>query len=943
MMRWLIWLNCLLCLLAPGWAVAATYTFPTSMPGTCSGSGGTYNCTSLNLSSGDIIVIAGTKPATINIAGNPSLTGVKINTAGAAADLTLVISGDVNWGTGTDIVGNVRVTNNFNLSNGAKITGDAQSTSQSISLGASVLITGKLTAANGINFNGNAQVTSCVRASSGNISLASGAKAGSICCGSMGSCTNSCLINNSGLAAPGLCTSTPAIASFGIAGTGAASTCSPQTLTLTAKDSGGATLTGYTGTVNLSTSSGRGDWSAGSGPAPAGTLTAGAANSGLASYTFSASDAGVVKLRLSHSLAQTLTVTVVDSAVAASSTTSSSIAYSNNAFVFAEDLSNKISGTNVAVAGRAHDLQVSLIKRDPSTGSCGVATDFSGSRNLKFWRSDVSSTWTAPSVVSPALSVPAARPGSNNLTLSFTSGVASFNLATTDVGRYALNLDDDSGTYASGTISGSLSDLTVRPLAIGVSGLSLGGVANPAGSAATDSVFGKAGAAFGATVAAYRWSAAADANDDGVLDATATFAQLSGGGLAAGFNATVTLSPAAASQTPAGGTLGSLSNGSISGFSGGSVAVSNLTYSEVGSFQFATSSVVSNYLGSSGVNIDAAVFSAAGAQQTRVGRFIPAGFALSSPSITHRSSQACSPASAFTYLGETFQLGFTLTAQNTAGATTTNYTGAFAKLDLSSPSSLRPAGIGGSTPFKTGGRLQTGTSSGSWANGVATGATLTALVSKSSTSPDGPFDTAQFGISALDSDGVGMLSLNLDTDSPADSADVTLVGTISLRHGRLRLQNALGAANRALRLPLTAQHWNGSAFVTNTLDSCTRVSSSNLSAGNLRKQLLAADIVMSPASVTVSGSSPSYLTLAAPGAGRVGSVDIALALGSASTDASCLASSWASKTTTASSGANLSGLRHTWCGSSSLSDPSARATWGLYRGSDGVVFQRENY
>ena len=89
----------------------------------------------------------------------------------------------------------------------------------------------------------------------------------------------------------------------------------------------------------------------------------------------------------------------------------------------------------------------------------------------------------------------------------------------------------------------------MRPLAIGVSGLSLGGVANPAGSAATDSVFGKAGAAFGATVAAYRWSAAADANDDGVLDATATFAQLSGGGLAAGFNATVTLSPAAASQT----------------------------------------------------------------------------------------------------------------------------------------------------------------------------------------------------------------------------------------------------------------------------------------------------------------------------------------------------------------------------------------------------------
>ena len=353
--------------------------------------------------------------------------------------------------------------------------------------------------------------------------------------------------------------------------------------------------------------------------------------------------------------------------------------------------------------------------------------------------------------------------------------------------------------------------------------------------------------------------------------------------------------------------------------------------------------MVSNYLGSSGVNIDAAVFSAAGAQQTRVGRFVPAGFALSSPVITHRSSQACSPASAFTYLGETFQLGFTLTAQNTAGATTTNYTGAFAKLDLSSPSSLRPAGIGGSTPFKTGGRLQTGTSSGSWANGVATGATLTALATKSSTTPDGPFDTAQFGISALDSDGVGMLSLNLDTDSPADSADVTLVGTISLRHGRLRLQNAL------------APPIGRSASPHGPILERQRLCHQHLGLLHPRQQ-------QQPqrgqsAQATARGGHRDVArqrhrqrqqpelshARAAPGAGRVGSVDIALALGSASTDASCLASSWASKTTTASSGANLSGLRHTWCGSSSLSDPSARATWGLYRGSDGVVFQRENY
>ena len=47
------------------------------------------------------------------------------------------------------------------------------------------------------------------------------------------------------------------------------------------------------------------------------------------------------------------------------------------------------------------------------------------------------------------------------------------------------------------------------------------------------------------------------------------------------------------------------------------------------------------------------------------------------------------------------------------------------------------------------------------------------------------------------------------------------------------------------------------------------------------------------------------------------------------------------RTTAATSGAGLTALRGPWCGATS--DPSARATWGLYRGSDGVVYQRENY
>jgi predicted acyltransferase (DUF342 family) len=741
----------------------------------------------------------------------------------------------------------------------------------------------------------------------------------------------------------------PAIASFAISGTGGASTCTPQTLTLTARDASGNTLTNYTGTVNLSTSTGRGDWSAGSSPSPSGSLSTGSANSGLATYTFSTGDAGIVKLRLAHSLAQNVTVTVVDAGLASTASTSAAITYRDNAFVWAEDLSNRIAGTNVVVAGRAHDLRVSLIKRDPSTGSCGTATDFAGTRSLKLWRTDSGGTWTAPSAVvgSTTTSVPAARPASNNLSLTFTAGVATFNLATTDIGKYTLNLDDDSGTYAANTINGTLGDLTVRPYAVVVSGINRSGTANPAGRLATDTVFATAGGNFSATVAAYRWASGSDANNDGVPDSSASLATTTAGGLAPSFNSAVTLSPLSGSQTPAGGVLGRLANATITGFSGGTVTVSNLQYDEVGSFQLNNTGVVAAFLGTPGLSLNALTFSSSGAQNTRVGRFIPAGFAVSNTSVVHRVDLSCSTASTFTYLDENFRLRFTLTAQNAAGATTlnyiddpssTNYQGNFARLDLATPASLSLAGISGSTLFKTGvgGRLSVDSSSGSWASGVASNVTIKAKATRTLT-PDGPF-TAAFGVAPTDSDGVTLSTPDLDTDSPANGNDRARVGTIPLHWGRLRLQNGMAAANRPVYLPLAAQSWNGSAFTTNTLDSCTRIASTNLSFGNLRKSLVASDAVMSNSPVTVNAGVGS-ITLQAPGSSRVGTLDVAISLDTAA-DSSCLG--W-TPTKAATAGAGLLALRGLWCGSSATKDPSARATWGLYRGDNGVIYQKENY
>ncbi len=726
------------------------------------------------------------------------------------------------------------------------------------------------------------------------------------------------------------------------------STCLPAAVMVRAcaNSACSALVSNYTGTVTLSTDSGQGNWVASTSTPPNGTLASGAANSGNATYSFALLDQGSATLTLSHSLSQNVAVNVVDPSLPSSARTATAIQFRDNAFSFTEDLNNKVSGGDVAVAGRPHDLTLSLIKKDPSTGSCGVATDYTGSRALKFWRTDAGGPYTAPTVVSPALSIPAAQPGASNLTLSFTAGVASFNLGTSDVGRYTLNALDDSLSLSATAVSGSSNTLTVRPFVVLVDGLTYGATPNPNGSAATDNVFAPAGANFSATVSGYGWASAmltngADAGNTGTPAAAATATALKAGGKLAGFKSATTLSPVAGSQTPATGVLGALNNGSIASasFSGGSATVGTLQYTEVGSFLLNTTGVVSNYLGS-GLALDAVVVNSAGSQSNRIGRFVPARFALSGGSVTHRVAAACSTASTFSHLDEAFRLGYTLTAQNALGATTANYTGPYARLDLTSAGNHNLAGIAGSTPFKTSGtpRLALGTSTGSWANGVASGITLTASALRG-TSPDGPH-AAVFGVAPVDLDGVAMGTLDLDTDSPANGNDHVTVATVPLRFGRLRLMNAMGSQTRGLNLPVANQYWNGTAFADNTLDSCTKLLATQLSYGNLRKTLTSADGNMGSTSVTLAAGRAN-LPLAAPGSSRGGTFDVALSLGTSATDASCL-QTW-TPTKAATTGAGMAYLRGAWCGSTYDKDPSARVTFGAFRGAENLIYQRENH
>jgi len=493
------------------------------------------------------------------------------------------------------------------------------------------------------------------------------------------------------------------------------------------------------------------------------------------------------------------------------------------------------------------------------------------------------------------------------------TGAAPFSFHYADVGRVRLSATK---TVAGATLAGSSNAFVVKPASLAITSIrqtASPNTPNPGASAAGDAVFVRAGESFSATVTALGATGVATPNFG--RETTPEGVQLS-----------------ATLVQPAGGAAGTLANATVSGgsFASGAATATQLHYSEVGIVTLAANLASGSYLGAGAVS---------GPSTGNVGRFVPARFAVSGTSITHRSGLACTPASTFTYLGETFRLGLTLTAQNLAGATTANYRGDFARFNPANASAWQLAGRDGSTLFTVAsGRLSLGSATGSWSNGVASNLTLTAAALRAAVA-DGPFNAA-IGVAPVDSDGVTLGSFDMASAS-GGANDRASLGTLALRFGRLRLSSAIGAADRALALPAVVQHWTGSTWDTNTLDSCTTVPTTAMNFGNLRRTLTTADTAASAALRFTAGAGA--LQLVAPGGGRSGTYDVALSLGSGATDASCL-QSWAPGSgDAATAGANLPFLRGAWCTSSFDKDPSARASFGLERTRDRVIYRREHY
>jgi len=362
----------------------------------------------------------------------------------------------------------------------------------------------------------------------------------------------------------------------------------------------------------------------------------------------------------------------------------------------------------------------------------------------------------------------------------------------------------------------------------------------------------------------------------------------------------------------------------------GVATVTNLAWNEVGAITLAATADnagANDYLGAG------AVSGATTGSTGNIGRFYAAKFALSGGVIANRTDIAgCTVAGcgSFTYMGEQMNALFTLTAKAADGtATLQNYNWSaipanqFAKLD---PVAAVTAGAGGPlemgavdsaatrTPFPPCGVIPAHpcltpaqATAGAFASGVAN-ITVPLTIFRDNAAAAGPYNVLDIGIAPQDSDGAILAAYDRDTVNVVAGANYhTLAGQTIVRYGRLKLSNAHGSELLQLPISVAAQYWNGTTYLTNTLDNDSTFAAVVFS--NYQKNLAAGETIVAtpPASVVFISGVASY-RLTAPGAGNNGSVDM-----------------------------TVNAL------SAYLPGNTARATFGVYKGANEFIYLRENY
>jgi MSHA biogenesis protein MshQ len=336
-------------------------------------------------------------------------------------------------------------------------------------------------------------------------------------------------------------------------------------------------------------------------------------------------------------------------------------------------------------------------------------------------------------------------------------------------------------------------------------------------------------------------------------------------------------------------------NAALSGFSNGA-ASADLTWNEVGTIDMNAS--LSSYLGWT-------LPTAVTGTQTGVGRFHPAYF----------DTTVVPGCATFTYAGSTTPVkagqpfAVTVTAKEAGGGITANYAGANAYLTTLSNAGVT-TGFAGNT-----------IAAANFANGVGS-ANVTYEVAIPSTAP------LTLAMRATDAD-----PTPISSSGHAEAA-------AAIRSGRAKLGNAYGSELLGMSIPFLAEYWSGNGWMTNIADTCS--GDVTLGAGNAVSVTLSAfpatcvqdngnpgrsgagcATAGSPAQRFKEGATPGIgfvgdfnLWIKAPGAGNIGTVTV--------------------------TGNVPAWLQYPWSGGAAI-NPTARAIFGVYKGVNELIYQRETY
>lgn len=259
----------------------------------------------------------------------------------------------------------------------------------------------------------------------------------------------------------------------------------------------------------------------------------------------------------------------------------------------------------------------------------------------------------------------------------------------------------------------------------------------------------------------------------------------------------------------------------------------------------------------------------------------------------------------FVYSGQPFSVQ--VTARNAAGAATVNYSSATTLSKSVTLSAYTAAG--GSVPSPNGGMTLNTLPASAFSAGV--GLVTNTPVYTFTTIPTTPTNIFMRATENTD---------NVTSQRGAASVE----GGIMVVSGRMYIASQLGSELLPLTIPVTAQYWNGSGYVTSSTDSVsnflvvTTPATSTILFDGYKNNLTAAVVTGSPKTVTLNYGLGGYTLTAGPN--KSGSVDMTLQIPSGS---SCLAAP-----------VPLACY---------LPSNKARATFGVYTGPSQFIYLRETY